>query len=137
MRFSLDIPALLITKYGEPQETVLQQISIGGCFTDWEENIYTGDEFRLEVELPNRNRLPLKCKALYLFDDTGIGAAFLDITRFEQDLISTIIAHRLKAEGLPIEVDAFRKPSTFIADEDYPEITNARKEKDSILDKIL
>lgn len=137
IRFSLDIPALLVTKFGERQDTVLQQISIGGCFTDWEDNVFTGDEFRLEIELPNRNRLPLRCKALYLFEATGIGAKFIDITKFEQELIASIVSHRLIAEGLPIEIDAFRKPSTYIAEADYPEIDDARKERERLLQKIM
>lgn len=110
IRFSLDIPATLITKYGDRQETQLQQISIGGCFTDWEENIYAGDEFRIEVELPNKNRLPLACKAIYRFENSGIGVRFTDISRFEQELISSIIANRLEIEGLPAEVDPFAEP---------------------------
>lgn len=137
IRFSLDIPATLITKYGERQETLLQQISIGGCFTDWEENIYAGDEFRLEIELPNKNRLPLTCKAIYRFENTGIGVRFLDITQFEQELISKIINNRMILEGLPIEVDAFKTPSTFIDEDDYPQLTDARKEKDNLLEKIM
>jgi hypothetical protein len=111
VRFSLDIPAVLITKYGEKQQTLLQQISIGGCFTDWEENIYAGDEFRLEVELPNKNRLPLSCKAVYRFENTGIGVKFLNISQFEQELISKIIAHRMDAEGVPLSVSPFDEPS--------------------------
>ena len=113
VRFSLDIPATLITKYGEKQQTLLQQISIGGCFTDWEENIYAGDEFRLEVELPNRNLLPLRCKAIYRFEDTGIGVRFLNISQFEQELISKIIAHRLEVEGVPLSVSPFDEPNSF------------------------
>ena len=104
IRFSLDIPARIYTRFGEAQNTTLQQISVGGCFTDWEENIYIGDEFRLEGELPNKNRLPLKCKAVYLFEGTGVGARFIDITQFEQDLVSKIISHRLELEGLPAEL---------------------------------
>src|ERR1035437_349140 len=84
VRFSLDIPAIIYTKYGEKQHTILQQISIGGCFTGWEENIYIGDEFRMEIELPNKNYLPLACKALYRFEHTGIGVKFIDISKFEQ-----------------------------------------------------
>ena len=45
IRFSLDIPATIVNKYGERQDTILQQVSIGGCFTAWEENIFAGDEF--------------------------------------------------------------------------------------------
>ena len=110
IRFSLDIPATLITKYGDRQETRLQQISVGGCFTDWEENIYPGDEFRLEIELPNLNRLPLACKAVYRFENTGLGVRFTDVSRFEQELISSIIANRLSMEGLPVEINPFDKP---------------------------
>ena len=101
-RFSLEIPAAITTKYGERWETILQQISIGGCFTGWEENIFAGDEFRLEVGLPNGNRVPLACKAVYRFENTGLGVQFLDITGFEQSLITKIINERLRVEGLPM-----------------------------------
>lgn len=116
---------------------MLQQISIGGCFTDWEENIYTGDEFRLEIELPNKNRLPLSCKALYRFENTGIGVKFLDITQFEQELISKIISNRLDQEGLPLQIDPFRQPSTYIDEEDTVSITDHRQQRDEILEKIM
>lgn len=133
----MDIPAMLSTKFGERHETILQQISIGGCFTDWEENIYTGDEFRLEIELPNGNKLPLKCKALYRFDNTGIGVQFLDITQFEQELIAGLISHRLESAGLPMDVDAFRTPAKFIEDDDSPRIIDRREQKDRMLEKIM
>jgi hypothetical protein len=136
-RFSLDIPALLITKFGERQETVLQQISVGGCFTDWEENIYIGDEFRLEVELPNKNRLPLKCKAVYLFEGTGVGARFIDITQFEQDLVSKIISHRLELEGLPVEINAFNPPSQIATLDQSRSPADARAEMDILLEKVM
>ena len=136
-RFSLDVPAVLVTKFGERQETVLQQISIGGCFTDWEENIYAGDEFRLEIELPNKNRLPLKCKAIYRFEDTGIGVKFVDITQFEQELISKIISHRLVLEGLPMEIDAFRQPAKFVEENVEPRPTDARVEKELMLERVM
>ena len=130
---------MIITKYGERQETILQQISIGGCFTGWEENIYTGDEFRMEIELPNGNRLPLACKAVYRFDNTGVGVKFLDITRFEQSLISKVISERLKAEGLPVHIDPFTEPPPV---EPMPEAAAAvsddpRKERDEMLEKIM
>ena len=137
IRFSLDIPATIITKYGERQHTVLQQISIGGCFTGWEENIYIGDEFRLEIELPNGNLLPLHCKALYRFDDTGIGVKFIDITQFEQELISRIISHRLDQEGVPMHVDPFHTPAQFLTEHPSPRVTDIRAKTDSILERIM
>ncbi len=88
IRFSLDIPAIRFTKYGEAVETTIGQISIGGCLTEWDENVFVGDEFRLLIQLPNKNFLPLMCKALYRFVDNGIGTKFLNITHFEQELIS-------------------------------------------------
>jgi hypothetical protein len=137
VRFSLDIPAWIFTKFGEKQETRLQQISIGGCFTGWEENIYIGDEFRMEIELPNGNFLPLQCKALYRFDHTGIGVRFLEITQFEQELISKIIAGRLDEEGVPLQIDPFHTPPEFVDENDSPRVTDIRHKTDSILERIM
>ena len=137
IRFSLDIPAIIHTKFGEKQETRLEQISIGGCFTGWEENIYVGDEFRMEIELPNKNYLPLQCRALYRFDHTGIGVKFLNISEFEQELISKIIAHKLDLEGVPLNVDPFTLPPTFVSDDPAPRITEIREKRDSILERIM
>ena len=137
IRFSLDIPAIIYTKYGERQETRLEQISIGGCFTGWEENIYIGDEFRMEIELPNKNYLPLHCRALYRFEHTGIGVKFIGITEFEQELISRIIAHKLEAEGVPLQIDPFTLPPTFIAEKPSPRITDIRQKRDAVLERIM
>jgi hypothetical protein len=137
IRFSLDIPAIIHHKYGEKQETKLQQISIGGCFTGWEENIYVGDEFRMEIELPNGNFLPLQCRALYRFDHTGIGVKFVDICKFEQELVSKVIAHRLDAEGVPLQIDPFMLPPTFVADDPSPRIADIREMRDAVLAKIM
>ena len=137
IRFSLDIPATLITKFGERQETILQQISIGGCFTGWEEYIYAGDEFRLEIELPNKNRLPLACKAVYRFDDTGIGVRFTDVSQFEQTLIASIIEHSLVREGLPVEIDPFSSPAkTPINNTPYASPT-PREERERMLEESM
>lgn len=136
-RFSLEIPAVIITKYGERQETVLQQISIGGCFTGWEENIYTGDEFRMEIELPNGNRLPLACKAVYRFDNTGVGVKFIDVTRFEQSLISRVISERLKAEGLPLHIDPFTQPPPVEPAAAAAGVDDPRRKQDELLEKIM
>ena len=67
IRFSLDIPAIRQSRYGESVEIVLHQISIGGCLLEWDENIFVGDEFRILAQLPNRNYLPLTGKALVYF----------------------------------------------------------------------
>ena len=116
---------------------MLQQISIGGCFTDWEDNIYIGDEFRMEIQLPNGNYLPLQCKALYRFEHTGIGVKFSDITEFEQGLISSIIAHKLDEEGVPLQVDPFELPPTFVSDDPSPRISDIRQVRDAMLAKIM
>ncbi|MFN0140669.1 MAG: PilZ domain-containing protein [Pyrinomonadaceae bacterium] len=137
IRFSLDIPATIQLKYGERQETQLQQISIGGCFTGWEENIYVGDEFRIEIELPNKNFLPLACKALYRFDHTGIGVKFIDISRFEQQLITKIISHRLEAEGVPLQVDPLTVPPTYVDEDPSPRATDIRQKRDDLLQRMM
>ena len=137
IRFSLDIPAIIHPKTGGSQHTRLEQISIGGCFTAWEDNVYVGDEFRMEIELPNKNHLPLQCRALYRFDHTGIGVKFTDITQFEQELISRIIAHKLELEGVPLQIDPFTLPPSFVGDDPSPRITDIRQKRDAVLQKIM
>ncbi len=139
IRFSLDIPAIRYSKFGERQETVLQQISIGGCLLDWDESLFTGETFRLEVRLPNGNWLPLKCKVLYKFENNGIGAKFVDITEFEQKLVGRIITNALEKEGLPVQVDPFAQPPKFVDSTDKPEpqLTDQRRLQDELLEKIM
>ena len=136
IRFSLDIPAVRFTKYGEPVEITVNQISVGGCFTEWDENLLVGDEFRMLLQLPNRNWLPLNCKVLYRFADTGIGIKFLDITQFEQELVSKVISRNLESQGLPLQVDPFGMPSTYVKSSE-PRMTDKRLQKDALLDDIL
>lgn len=136
IRFSLDIPAVCYTKFGEKQETVLHQISVGGCLAEWNENVYTGDEFRLEIRLPNKNRLPLKCKVVYRFEHNGIGIKFAELTRFEQELIARIISDSLAHEGLPMRVDPFSQPPQFV-EQNAPRLTDSRREREEILAKIM
>lgn len=137
IRFSLDIPVTLQFKYGERQQAQLQQISIGGCFTGWEENIHVGDEFRMEIELPNKNFLPLECKALYRFDHTGIGVKFTDISRFEQELVTRIITHKLEQEGVPLQIDPFTLPPTVIDLDPSPRLTDIREKRDALLQRMM
>lgn len=137
IRFSLDLPAIRYSKYGEATETVLNQISIGGCLMEWDDNVYVGDEFRLLVQLPNKNYLPLMCKALYRFEDNGIGARFLDITKFEQELITKIITRNLEQQGLPLQVDPFAQPKKAAAANHEPKITDDKRRREELLDDIL
>ncbi len=136
IRFSLEIPAIRFTAYGERIETILQQISIGGCLIEWEESMYPGEEFRLLIQLPNNNFLPLACKVIYRSEDNGIGATFLDITRFEQELLTTVISNYLKKEGLPLQVDPFALPDRSINVQEL-RITDPRRQKEELLDKII
>jgi hypothetical protein len=137
-RFSLEIPAFIYTESGERQNTLLQQISVGGCFTGWEENIFTGDEFRMEIQLPNRNRLPLSCRAVYRFDHTGVGVKFIDISQFEQSLLSNIIREKLRLEGLPTDVDPFFQPKPFTKPDIKPVAgPTERESREAFLDSIM
>ncbi len=137
VRFSLDIPAIRYTKYGEASEIVLSQISIGGCLAEWDENVYLGDEFRLLIQLPNKNFLPLACKVLYKFEGNGVGAKFLAISQFEQELLSKIISQSLEKLGLPTNVDAFAEPKKSTGRNEAPKITDSRRQKEEVLDEIL
>lgn len=139
IRFSLDVPAVLHTRIGEKHETLLQQISIGGCLLDWDETVFTGETFRLEIRLPNGNWLPLTCKALYKFENNGIGAKFVEITRFEQELVGKIITHAMNKEGLPVDVDPFARPPEYAdpSERPAPQITDRRRVRDELLEQIM
>lgn len=136
IRFSLDIPAIRYTKYGERMETSLNQISIGGCLIEPDEYIYVGDEIRLEIQLPNKNWLPLYCRVLYTMEDVGIGAKFINITKFEQELVAKIISHALERSGLPLQIDPFENPPKF-RNADEPRMTDRRREREELIEKIM
>lgn len=136
VRFSLDIPAIRYTKFGEAVETLITQISLGGCLAEWDEKVYVGDEFRMLVQLPNKNYLPLVCKAIYKFPDNSIGTKFLDATLFEQELLAKIISSRLEEQGLPLPIDPFAPPGK-ISVSDTPKLTDLRREKDEMLENIM
>src|SRR4051812_32863209 len=98
IRFSLDIPITRITDDGEAFSSYLRQVSVGGCLSDWEDTLFEGDQFRMEIQLPNKNRLPLMCKAIYRFHGKGVGIKFSEITQFEQELLAQIISEHLENE---------------------------------------
>ncbi|MGI9034894.1 MAG: PilZ domain-containing protein [Pyrinomonadaceae bacterium] len=138
IRFSLDLPAFSFKQNGEAVRTFIQQISIGGCLTEWNEDVFVGENFRIEIVLPNKNRLPLLCKVLYKFEGRGVGAKFLDITRFEQQLIGQIISDSLERDGMPLQVDPFAEPLTFISTDNGNAASLAeRRREDEIVEKIL
>lgn len=136
IRFSLDIPASLRKKNGELRTVILSQISVGGCLSEWDSRIYTGDEFRLEIELPNGNRLPIRCKAIYRFENMGVGVKFLNMTKFEQRLLSQIITSYLEDEGLPSGVDVFAQPAAFAGNEDL-KLTDFREKREEMLEEVM
>lgn len=139
IRFSLDIPAIRQSKYGDAMEIILHQISIGGCLLEWDENIFVGDELRILARLPNGNYLPLTGKALYIFNGVGIGVRFLDITKFEQELLAKIITHSLESQNLPVPIDPFAQPKkTYDPDQPpMPKILTERQKREEIIEDIL
>ncbi len=113
IRLTLNIPAFRIAETGEKVGIMVYQISIGGCFIEWDENFEKDQEFRLEIRLPNQNWLPLQCQALYFAKSDGIGIKFLNITQFEQELIAQIMSESLAEEGIPLKVDPFSAPKLY------------------------
>ena len=139
IRFSLEIPAIRQVQFGESVETILHQIGIGGCLLEWDENVSISEEFRLLVQLPNRNFLPLKCKVVYSYSEDGFGIKFLDITKFEQELIAKIISYNLNKKGLPENFDPFKHPREYIGDKESldSKILEGRQKREEILEDIL
>ena len=124
-------------RVGAKYSTTLQQISVGGCLIPCREDLYPGDEFRLEIQLPNGNFVPLSCKAIYRVDDRGIGAKFLDITKFEQELVAKIIRARMESEDLPTVCDPMESPGRTIDRADPLRITDRRAIREAMLEEVM
>lgn len=135
IRFLLDIPAIKRKTDGQVSETVIKQVSIGGCLTDWDDVSYPGDEFRMEIQLPNKNILPLMCKVIYKFENAGIGVKFHEITQFEQELLANIISEKLENEGLPLLVDPFTMPLKPAKNE--VEETDERIKREELVEEVI
>jgi hypothetical protein len=128
IRLTLDIPVYRFTEAGDKIGIMIYQISIGGCFIEWDESIGKNDEFRMEIQLPNKNWLPLQCRAIYLVRGDGIGVQFEDITQFEQELLAQIMSISLAKEGIPVAFDPFSKPKKFF---------DSSKMNEEMLEKVL
>lgn len=137
IRFSLDLQAYRRRENFEMIPTLVSQVSIGGCLTAWDENIFIGENFRIELELPNKNRLPLLCKALYKFPGRGVGAKFINISQYEQELLGKVISRSLEDDGLPLLVDPFTIPPTYIAQMRDDEDFFNRQREDDIAEEIM
>ena len=117
------------TPDGERLETLIYQISVGGCLIEWDETIRKGERFRMEIQLPNLNWLPLYCKAVYSFTDDAIGIQFEDISQFEQDLLVEVMSNKLTREGIPFDFDPYATPKTYDRD-------NGNLEREADLESI-
>lgn len=137
IRFSLDLQAFRRSENHELVPTLIRQISIGGCMIGWDENVFIGDQFRLEIELPNKNRIPVTCKALYKFPSNGIGTKFIEISQFEQELLGQVISHSLESNGLPLLVDPFTIPPTYIAQATDDEELFKKQREESIAEEVM
>ena len=110
-------PLTLTTQKTEENGTVTElrilEMSVGGCFLQWFAGAELGDNFRLKIPLLNRNFLPVFCKVIYRFPNKGIGIKFVNLTKFEQDLIAEIIFAHVRNENLATQkslelTDSFR-----------------------------
>ena len=139
IRFSLDIAITRITENGNIFPSFIRQVSVGGCLADWEDSIFEGDQFRIEIQLPNKNKLPLMCKAIYRFVGKGIGLKFHEITQFEQELLAQIISENLESEGLPVLVDPFTQPPKFGDQNDTEKdpVHQKRIEEEEMVDEAI
>lgn len=135
IRFLLDIPAVKRKSETQSSETFIKQVSIGGCLIDWDDADFPGDQFRMELQLPNQNLLPLMCKVIYKFENTGVGVKFYEITQFEQELLASVISERLEKEGLPLLVDPFSMPPRF-AERQTQEIDEKRK-REALIEEVV
>jgi hypothetical protein len=137
IRFSLDVSAIFRNSLGEKIPVTLQQISVGGCLMPCRSGIYAGDRFRLEVQLPNGNYVPLTCKAVYRMEEMGIGAKFLEITKFEQELLAKVIESKLESEDLPVVCDPMSAPTRLFDRSDPLRLMDHVTTRESMLEEVM
>lgn len=113
IRFSLSFQARKLQENEQITPIRISQISIGGCLIDWDERVNVGESVRIELQLSNGNWLPLNCKILYRMPESALGVKFMDITKFEQELIAKEIQKSLEAKDLPYE-SPFATPIEYV-----------------------
>ena len=110
-RFPLNIIAKRQTADQGEVDLLVQELSVGGCFTKWFEEAAPGYTFRAKFPLVNGGWLPLVCRVRYRYMTVGVGIQFVDITYAEQEPLAEIIMNHLWREGLP-EKDPFAPPES-------------------------
>ncbi len=91
---SLNIPAFRFTEKGEKVETIVREINLDDFLIMLEENIQPVEDFRLEIQLPDQNWLPLVCKSVERESDADVSCAkLIDITDFELELLGHVLEH--------------------------------------------
>ncbi len=107
---SLNIPAFRTTVEGERRETIVQQINIDDFLIELEEKIEPDEEFRIEIEMPNKNLLPLTCRTVERTEKEGNNYEMIDLTEFEIDLIGEILSY----EGDLLDVPEYESKDTML-----------------------
>jgi hypothetical protein len=109
-RFNIIIPARRYFSLRQYVDVNVTQISIAGGMIEWHESFKIGEHFRLELQLVRGNWLPIQTKVLYRFKNSAVGIKFLNLTKFEEELIADAILEKLENEGLPLR-NPFAVPS--------------------------
>ena len=99
-RFPLTLVAQRENEKGIASKITILELSVNGCFIEWINDAKIGDNFRLKIPLLRGDYLPIPCKIIYRLSGTGIGLKFLDVTRFEQDLIAGVIHFNMRKRGV-------------------------------------
>ncbi|NNE97821.1 MAG: hypothetical protein HKN25_02240 [Pyrinomonadaceae bacterium] len=99
---TLNIPAFRVNEEGERCETIVQQINIDEFLIELEENIQPDEEFRIEIQMPNKNWLPLTCRTVERPEKDSNSYEMIDLTEFEIDLIGEIMSHEGDLLDVPI-----------------------------------
>ena len=109
---SLNIPAFRTTEDGERRETIVQQINIDDFLIELEEKIEPDEEFRIEIEMPNKNWLPLTCRTVERPEKEGNSYEMIDLSEFEIDLIGEILSY----EGDLLDIPAYESNDAMLED---------------------
>lgn len=111
-RFPLSLVIQRESEKGIASKITILELSINGCFVEWIDDARVGESFRLKIPLLRGSCLPVASKIIYRLNNTGIGFKFIDLTKFEKDLLAEVIRFNMWKKGFynvdPYAVEAGR-----------------------------
>lgn len=72
---------------------VTSDVSLSGCYIESLNPVTVGEVLNLGLRLPSNEILPIRCEVRYHQPTIGFGIKFLQLSRFQRDVLQRLIAY--------------------------------------------